>query len=127
MNGSDSSSDPPVDLLVITELRQELGGAESPNFQDALTTYFKDATQRLTALVEAVCLREAPRLKHEAHALKGASGYFGARKTQKLCFQIEWLADAGRFEDIRILLAELKLELDRVKMALEGEKIHGTS
>src|SRR5438132_2363246 len=87
----ETSSDPPLDALILAELRHEMGGAESPDFQEAVELYLKDAALRLVAMEKAATQQLGEKMAQETHALRGTSGYVGARKIQMLCLQIESL------------------------------------
>jgi HPt (histidine-containing phosphotransfer) domain-containing protein len=122
---SDSSFKPPLDALVLAELRTEMGGAESPDFQEAVAAYLQDAALRVNALEEAAARQTLERIQMEAHTLRGSSSYFGARQFQKLCSQIESLAKANDVVKLKESLTELKKEFQRVRQALEAEGVHG--
>lgn len=70
----------------------------------------------------ALAGRDAAALGLAAHSLKGSAAYVQADALSQHCDRIEQLADAGRLDDARPLLAELDTLLSLSLAALEPAK-----
>jgi HPt (histidine-containing phosphotransfer) domain-containing protein len=125
ISDNESPLEPPLDLLILEELRRELGGQDAAGFREVVDTFISDATFRLEALQEAASLGQAADIQEAAHALRGTSGYFGARKIQRLCLQIESLIETRELGKASHPLGELKREFERVRQALHAMDTHG--
>lgn len=121
----DLLSGPPVDLTLLADLREEMGGPGSPLFLEAITSYVEESRLHLDALEKAAAERQEEPLRREAHILKGSSGYFGARRVQAICRQIETLAETNQWPDIRRSIADLRAEFRRACETLTLEASHG--
>ncbi len=84
-------------------------------------TFCADADQRLAGLRECAAGTDAPRLRTEAHALKGAALNVGARALARLCQQLESLGQSGTTAGAAELLEPLTAELARAARALHAE------
>jgi CheY-like chemotaxis protein len=116
-----------VDKRQLADLREELGGRSSTLYQQAVTSFLKEAELHLSVLAQAVSKGQAEAIQHEVHLLKGASGYFGALTLQKLCHRIESFACAEDIAAIDPYVQSLIVEFGRVRIVLNEELIHGSA
>src|SRR5690606_7904941 len=81
---------------------------------------FLDATPAdLGKIRDASDANDGPKLRHAAHALRGACLNLGVQALADLLTRIEQLADAGQVAEAVTLAAEVPAELARARMALE--------
>ena len=90
-------------------------------------TLLEDAKRRISDLREAFQAGDAPRALQAAHAIKGASGSFGARRLAQLCARLEAAAGPGRTAGLGTLVAAIEGEFVRVRAALSGESSASTA
>ncbi|MBI1747394.1 MAG: response regulator [Acidobacteria bacterium] len=109
-----------VDTTVLAALRELQAEDEPDILTELIDLFMRDAPLRLTALKEATERRDAQALKLTAHSLKGSAGNLGARRMAKISAELEALSqttDLGRAEK---LVAQLEVELGRVRRELEA-------
>jgi two-component system sensor histidine kinase/response regulator len=96
---------------------------ENPHLVDELIELFlSDAPRRIRCMQEAFAANDLPKLRREAHTLKGSSASLGANHLNKLCQRLEICAANGQIKsDADALLQELNAEFERVRAALEAE------
>ena len=117
----------PIDVQNLERLRS-LPGENGENTLHALIRLFLvDTPSTVAALHDALKRADAAALTVAAHSLKGSSGFFGARRLQELCAQIEKAGKAGNLESASGLLTSMELQLQFVLAALEAELKHQTS
>jgi len=107
----------PVDLAVFDKLREVLGDS----LPHAVTPYLEDMPACLDELAQAVRSGDMNTARIRAHALKGASGNFGAEALAQLALQAEQLAAAGQPEHITPLLQALNDQYQAVAAFLRAE------
>ena len=104
----------PVDLSVLMRLNSLQKEGETDLLAELTEMFVQDTASRLEELREAVEERDATRVGHVAHTLKGSSDSMGAMK-------MSWLASklrgAGVMEADR-LVEELEEEFERVRPVL---------
>jgi two-component system, sensor histidine kinase and response regulator len=111
----------PIDLRYLQHLR-DLPGEDGDNtLQSLLRLFLSDAPPIVVELRGALNRADAAALTAAAHSLKGSSGFFGARRLQELCGQIEKAGKAGNLESAAGLLTSLELQLQLVLAAAEAE------
>jgi PAS domain S-box-containing protein len=87
-----------------------------------LTALFvDDYPKRLIELRGAVADADAERLRHAAHALKGAVGTFGAAVAHRLAAELEALAEDDRLPEAPAILSRLEVEIERLVAVLRAE------
>jgi two-component system sensor histidine kinase/response regulator len=70
-------------------------GGDAELAREMALLFIPDATRLLGAIREAVESGDAARLRHEAHALKGAAGNFDATRTVAAAFELERMGKSG--------------------------------
>ena len=86
---------------------------------DEMSELFASDTESRIAKIEAAIEASDPAaLRAVAHALKGSSSNFGARRMANFCLLIEEASDNGDDDAIRANLAALKAEFETVKSRL---------
>ncbi len=86
-------------------------------YEELLTDYFKDGSERIALLVEAVGRNDLSAVAETAHALKGSSQNLRITDIAELAKQLESAAKSGRPAD---LIQEILLKLTSVwKHAIE--------
>ncbi len=81
--------------------------------------FLTEAPSQLDTLAQARGLGDANLVAQAAHRLKGTAVTFGAKDMQQLCLDIEQLARAGLLADVKALIERLRVECDRVRLALD--------
>ncbi|HEX5342453.1 MAG TPA: EAL domain-containing protein [Duganella sp.] len=107
----------PVELVVFDKLREVLGDS----LPHAVTPYLEDMPVCLDELAQAVRSGDMNTARVRAHALKGASGNFGAEMLAQLAQRAEQLAAAGQPERIAPLLPALNEQYLAVAAFLRAE------
>ncbi|KAF0179639.1 MAG: multi-sensor hybrid histidine kinase [Limisphaerales bacterium] len=110
----------PLDPVMLRQLHR-LGGRNGALPASLVETFCRDAGARLAALRDSAARADAPRLGHEAHALKGSALNVGARTLAGVCQQLESLGKSGVLTGHPELLTALAAELDRAATALRAE------
>lgn len=83
--------------------------------------YLQDAPALLAAAERAVTTRDIEGLRLATHGLESNSAELGATTLSELCRQLEDLARTGRLEEAHTLLAQARLQFERVQAALMFE------
>lgn len=117
----------PLDAAALEQVRELTSGAGPDAFGDLLKTFVQDGRRRISDLREAFQAGDAPRALQAAHAIKGASGSFGARRLAQLCARLEAAAGPGRTAGLGTLVAAIEGEFVRVRAALSGESSASTA
>lgn len=105
--------------MVLKQLR-EFGIAEERAFTAGLLgDFLKSASDMISAARRAYEERNAKRLNHVAHTLKGSFTTFNLPELSTLCFTIEKRAEQNNLDGLEDLIAELSHSYDRVRPLLE--------
>ncbi len=107
----------PVDQAVFDKLREVLGDT----LPHAVTPYLEDTPACLDQLEQAVLAGDMATARSRAHALKGASGNFGAETLAQLAQQAEHYAADQQAEQIAPLLAPLRAHYEALAAFLHAE------
>ena len=91
-------------LDVFNTLKSMFGQA----FPDAIASHTKSAKDNIERIEKALETNNADELERAAHSIKGASAQFGAMALSELSFKLEQLGKAGKLEEAKTLLNELK-------------------
>src|SRR5689334_7986634 len=91
---------PVVDMDFIAPLCDPELGGDADFLAEVVDAFRDDAPPRLVALREGNAQRDADRLMHAAHSLKGSSGNFGAARLETLCQEIEQRGRTGKLEGL---------------------------
>jgi HPt (histidine-containing phosphotransfer) domain-containing protein len=116
--GADGGTTEPLDQSVLADLR-ELG--DQGFLAELYELFLEDVPTQLEALRKDIEGGDAPSVERVAHTLKGSCGNIGATRMATICAELE---EAGRSGDLACALAlaaRLKVELGRVRVALEEQ------
>jgi len=86
---------PVLDLAVIDELREQVGG-DSEFITDLVATYVSEGDEHLAAMEAAAAINDAGAIVRPAHTLKSSSAALGALRLTQIAREIEI---AGREEE----------------------------
>lgn len=81
-----------VDATMLSSLKELLGD----KFNQLITVYIQDSTDRFDRLKSAWESQDLLIIKDEAHGIKGSSRNIGANSLADICAEIETLARAGQ-------------------------------
>jgi CheY-like chemotaxis protein/HPt (histidine-containing phosphotransfer) domain-containing protein len=110
---------PAVDLSRLNELAAEAG---SPQIVEELSRiYLDDIAKRLVALGLAAKARDQRAYLNVIHAIKGASGNFGAVGMARIAEASERQAKHGDLSQVDQAVADLAIELEGVRELLDRE------
>jgi two-component system, sensor histidine kinase and response regulator len=110
---------PAVDLSRLNELAAEAG---SPQIVEELSRiYLDDVARRLVALGLAAKARDQRAYLNVIHAIKGASGNFGAVGVARIAEASERQAKHGDLSRVDEAVADLAIELEGVRQLLDRE------
>jgi HPt (histidine-containing phosphotransfer) domain-containing protein len=113
---------PALDPDALAALQESLGDRYTAEFEEISAIFIEYATPLLAKLHEAVDHQDGEALFSNAHALKSSSGNIAALRLAGLCSELEALSRSSQLSGTSAKLAELELEFDRVKAALELKK-----
>lgn len=111
----------PVDRAILQGLRW-LSAEGKPGFLDEVVHLYTGETPKLLrAMRDAIAAGDADALGRSAHALKGSSADLGASGLDRLCKEIEEIAQSSALDQAPLRLAALEREYRRVESALHEE------
>jgi DNA-binding response OmpR family regulator/HPt (histidine-containing phosphotransfer) domain-containing protein len=113
-----SSSEGPVALEVIAELRELMGQMGNEPLQQLNDVFLQSSRNHLIGLRAALDDGNAEELGREAHRLRGASGSVGAQRMARVCAVIEERAKAADLSAVDDLLDHLETELTDFEQAI---------
>jgi HPt (histidine-containing phosphotransfer) domain-containing protein len=106
-----------VDLARIDRLRASMPGKPSI-LAELVALFLKDLPLRLNAIGDAIARSDPAALALEAHALRGGSANFGARRLDRLCGDLEETGLRGALDAGTAIFAAVRCEATRVREAL---------
>jgi HPt (histidine-containing phosphotransfer) domain-containing protein len=95
-------------------------GDDPALLQELVDIFLKDCPQRLDAIRQAVCSRDADALAAAAHSLKGSVGNFAAPAVYEACWALEQLARERDFDRMEAALDELETKLAAILPGMEA-------
>jgi len=95
-------------------------GDDPALLQELVDIFLKDCPQRLEAIRQAVCSRDAEALAAAAHSLKGSVGTFAAPAVYEACWTLEQLARERDFDRMQTALEELEAKLAAILPGMEA-------
>ena len=105
--------------MVLKQLR-EFGIAEERAFTAGLLgDFLKSTSDMIVSLKKAHGEKNAKRLNHLAHTLKGSFTTFNLPELSALCFTIEKQAEQNNLDGLETMLEELQHSFERVRPLLE--------
>lgn len=96
---------PLINRCTLGQLEEDVGAELLP---EILATFLVETERRLGLLAARAGAGDADGAAHEAHALKGGSGTFGAMALRQAAFEMEQAGRAGDRERIDLLLPGLQ-------------------
>jgi CheY-like chemotaxis protein len=87
---------------------------------DLIAEFFADTESRLDKLHSLLTNNDLPQMCETAHAIKGASLVFGAKRFSALCQQLELVARLGARDTTLQKLGEVEREYRRVRAELQA-------
>jgi HPt (histidine-containing phosphotransfer) domain-containing protein len=88
---------------------------------ELIAVFLDDALKLLADLREAVDQGDSEGLERAAHTLKSSSASLGAMTLSALCKELEAMGRAGTLEGTAAKVAQVEVEYERVKAALEEQ------
>jgi len=104
-----------LDYDVINNLKDIMDG----DFTFLIETYFQDSTNRITALRNAVAIKDGDNIRRAAHSFKGSCSNLGALRLASLCAALEQSGVQGNFASIDNDIDVLEQEYNVVKGMLQ--------
>lgn len=112
---------PPLDVDTLGELRK-LAGDDHLFLSELIQQYLLDAPGYISAICEAIEQGHVDGVVKAAHTFKGSSRYIGALSLVELCLKLEEQGKAGENGNFEELVAAIKKEYSRVRVALESHQ-----
>jgi HPt (histidine-containing phosphotransfer) domain-containing protein len=107
-----------LDESVLAELHEYQNPGEPDFVTELIGIFSEDLTNRLVQISVALAAGDANRVRHAAHALKGASGELGAQRMREICARLESSAAEGSIAAAPAMARELEDEAVLVRAAL---------
>jgi len=101
----------------------EITGGDPSLLGEFIDLFLEEASPQLATIREAADQDDAHALAQVAHKLKSSSGYMGAQTMVQLCVELEALGRSETMERVPELVERLMGEYERVKAALEEERL----
>jgi signal transduction histidine kinase/HPt (histidine-containing phosphotransfer) domain-containing protein len=114
---------PTIDETVLAQLREFERPDESSFVAHLISMFLSDLTMRLTEIHAALAVADGQRVNRAAHALKGASGELGAARLRALSSRLELQTANQSVEGLDGLIGIVEEEANRVRVALEAQKV----
>jgi CheY-like chemotaxis protein len=114
-------ADSPIDVSVITGLRELSEPGRPEPLVELIELFLKDAHPRLERMSSALQGKNLAAVALAAHSLKGSASNLGARRLAELCAALERQAKASDLGESAKLLLETQGEFHRVEAALVVE------
>jgi CheY-like chemotaxis protein/HPt (histidine-containing phosphotransfer) domain-containing protein len=112
---------PALDAEAFTALKALSEGDDPAFVLSIIAAFIQDTPVHLDTLQQAAQAADATALERAAHTLKASSASVGACGMAELCLALQRLGRAGSTTGALTLVAQLVLEFDRVRQALEQE------
>ena len=115
-----ATQEPAIDPDALAGLRELQEEGEPDLLRELIEMFLADAEPRLASLREAEGQANALVVEREAHALKGSCANFGARPMARICERLQSAGRSGGLAQAPALLAQLQVEYERVRTALQA-------
>jgi HPt (histidine-containing phosphotransfer) domain-containing protein len=107
-----------LDPAVLENLRVMVG--DDAFLLELVDTFLEDAPGLMADMRRAVEEGDAALLRRSAHSLKSNSAEFGATDLRNMCRELEDLGEAGTLDGTPAKIAQIEVEYERVRAALEA-------
>ena len=119
-NGSLLTEDEsPIDFNVLNEMRANI---QNDKINWIIALYLQELPTYLATLQQAIVSQDDKMLYSGAHKFKGASAILGAQRVVTLCKMLEQLGRSGTVDKAAELMAQMVIESEHLKQALEEQK-----
>lgn len=112
-----------IDRAALAHLLATVGG-DKTFLAELIDAFFGDTSQLIAQMRQASAARDAESLRRAAHSLKSNSANLGATTLAALCQQVEEIAKAGTLDGANARIAQIEIEYETVKRALQAERAH---
>ena len=112
----------PLEAPVDIDRLVEFSGGNATNFNELVTLYFKQTTEQLQQIREAVADGQMPNMARVAHSCAGASATCGMNSIVPVLRQLEHIGQEGDAASAAALLPAMDQELERLKNYIETHK-----
>ena len=109
-----------LDQRVLHDIRALRRPGRPDIYVDLLTRYLDSSRQSIEAMRQHIASQNATELVLTAHSLKSSCGMFGARTLAEHIKRLEVLGNSGDVSSAPAVFAQVEMEYDRVKRAIEG-------
>ena len=110
-NGSNGSSLDRVALL-------EHFDGDVDLLRDIVDTFLTHSPALMKEVQEAATVRDAVRLQHAAHSLKGSVANFGAETAVAAAFRLERMGAESSLNEVDVACADLQVKVEHLEAAL---------
>ena len=104
-----------VEQSVIDELKALDKISGKSIFRESLKKFFANSPKYINAMELAINNNDFDSLGFNAHTFKGTTGFMGAVKLSRLCFEMEKKAKQKERDGLEALLSQIKQEYEKVK------------
>ena len=111
-----------VDMAVLNSLEDAQPEGNSDLVVELIDLYLKEAARLLTAVQEALDMRDPSAIKNAVHSLRGSSSSLGILQMAVICDELERTEFNDMFPIASELLICLKNEFSRVSQVLLSER-----
>ncbi|MFB3766156.1 MAG: response regulator, partial [Methanotrichaceae archaeon] len=118
---------PALDPVVVSELRELQMDGESDILEELGGLFVSRAPEKIKAMADAISKGNAEGLRREAHTLKSSSANIGALNLSEICKELELLGRSGILKNAKSIIESAEIEFERVKAALEENKLKNKS
>jgi CheY-like chemotaxis protein len=105
----------PADAIIDMESAMTRFGGDREFYHELIGDFLSYVPGKITALEEALRMRDIENVQGYAHSIKGAAGNLSARKVFSTALRIESKAGDGVLTDVPQLIEELKSEVARLR------------
>jgi CheY-like chemotaxis protein len=109
-----------IDHSALDQLRELQEDEEDDLVRELIEIFIADAPGYIDGISTAIESANAHALERAAHTLKGSSASLGAHQLAAVCLEMEKLGRSGSLEGARELLATIRREFERARLAFEA-------
>ena len=109
-----------LDPAIIAQLEEIRGFDGAGVLPELIAVFVSSARSRLTRIGGCLDSGDLTGAGRHAHSLAGSAGSLGARRLAGLCRELRGAASGGDTADARATLAEMRVEFERARTALDN-------